>query len=64
MNKAQYVIFLYVIYLLDKRSDDPENIDWFQQFLTINKQEQNLELSKLISGEKDTKVYVKKSYNK
>ena len=32
----------------------------FQQYLTISKQEQNLKLSKLIRGEKDTKVYVKK----
>ena len=32
----------------------------FQQYLTVSKQEQNLKLSKLIRGEKDTKVYVKK----
>ena len=32
----------------------------FQLLLTINKQDQNLRLSKLISGGKDTKVYVKK----
>ena len=32
----------------------------FKQFLNISKQEQSLKLSKLISGEKDTKLYVKK----
>ena len=41
-------------YFLGKRSDG------FQLFLTRNKQDQNLRLSKLISREKDTKVYVKK----
>ena len=46
-------------YFLGKRSDDPDNITGFQLFLTINKEDQNLRLSKLISGEKDTKVYVK-----
>ena len=45
---------------LGKRSDDPENIDWIPTIFNINKQEQNLILSKLISGEKETKVYVKK----
>ena len=44
---------------LGKRSDDPENIDCIPTIFN-HEQEQNLKLSKLINGEKDTKVYVKK----
>ena len=49
-----------ICYFLGKLSDDPEDIDWIQTILNISKQEQSLKLSKLISGEKDTKLYVKK----
>ena len=47
-------------YFLGKHSDFLRILTGFQLFLTINKQDQNLRLSKLISREKYTKVYVKK----
>ena len=47
-------------YFLVKHSDFLRILTGFQLFLTINEQDQNLRLVKLISGEKDTKVYVKK----
>ena len=54
MNKEQGVNFYGNVKTIQRI------LSGFQQFSTINKQEQNLILSKLISREKDTKVYVKK----
>ena len=47
-------------YFLGKRSDDPENINCIPTIFNHQQKRTNLKLSKLINGEKDTKVYVKK----
>ena len=53
-DEAQYVIFRVNVQTIRRILTE------FQQFLTISKQKQNLKLSKLISGEKHTKLYGKK----
>ena len=49
-----------ICYFLGKCSDDPENINWIPTIFNHKQARTKSEIIKLISGEKDTKLYLKK----
>ena len=50
-------------YFLGKCSDDPENIDWIPTTFNYKQARTKFDIIKVDQRRKDTKVYVKNSYN-